>query len=135
VLVHDLRDCGVASIYCDESKTGPAEIVVVIPAGRRAHLREDFAFELLAFARFLGAVDAGAELQVHDAIAGVLAGEDDGGAVVFSLGSGSWPGDLDHVLSCCVERVAVTVCRWLEAAEPAPAVAVRPRDGRAIPAA
>src|SRR5579872_403811 len=51
-LVHDLSDCAVASIYCDETKTGPAELVAVIPAGRRANLREEFAFEFLSFARF-----------------------------------------------------------------------------------
>src|SRR3974390_3254785 len=40
-LVHDLSDCGVAVIYCDESKMGPAEIVAVIPANRRSRLREE----------------------------------------------------------------------------------------------
>jgi hypothetical protein len=49
ILVHDLPDSAVASIYCDESKTGPAELVAVIPASRRSELREDFAFEFLAF--------------------------------------------------------------------------------------
>ena len=41
VLVHDLSDCGIASIYCDESKAGPAEILAVIPAHRRSHLRDE----------------------------------------------------------------------------------------------
>lgn len=131
VLVHDLSDCGVASIYCDESKTGPAEIVVVIPAERRMRLREDFAFELLAFARFLGAVDAGDELEVHDAIAGVLAGGCDGETVVLSLGGGLWHDDFDLALSRCVERVAMTLARWLEAGC---AAAWRQR-GREMPAA
>src|SRR4051812_30295551 len=53
-LVHDLADCAVASIYCDESKAGPAEVLTVIPAGRRLHLRDEFAFEFLGFAAFLG---------------------------------------------------------------------------------
>ena len=76
-LVHDLSDCAIASIYCDESKAGPAEILAVIPADRRSHLRDEFAFEFLAFARFLGSLSAGAELQVHDAIASAIADQRD----------------------------------------------------------
>ena len=113
-LVHDLSDCAIASIYCDESKAGPAEILAVIPADRRSHLREEFAFEFLAFARFLGSLSAGAELQVHDAIASALADQRDSKAFVFSISSGLWPSDLDPVLSRCVEKVAVTLCQWLE---------------------
>jgi hypothetical protein len=40
-LVRDLSDCAIASIYCDESKAGPAEILAVIPADRRSHLRAE----------------------------------------------------------------------------------------------
>ena len=112
-LVHNLSDCAVASIYCDESKAGPAEIVVVIPADRRAHLREDFAFEFLTFARFLGALSAGTELEVHNAIDAALAEERGSSALAFSLSSGLWPGDLGLILSHCVEQVALTLCRWL----------------------
>ncbi|HXK07917.1 MAG TPA: hypothetical protein VMS37_36325 [Verrucomicrobiae bacterium] len=115
-LVHDLADCAVASIYCDESKAGPAEIVAVVPASRRAGLREEFAFEFLAFARFLGALGAGDEVQVHDAIAAACAEQRDARAVVFSMSSGTWPSDLDPVLSCCVEKVAVTLCEWMDGA-------------------
>jgi hypothetical protein len=112
-VVHDLSDCAIASIYCDESKSGPAEILAVIPVGRRALLRDDFAFEFLAYARFLGSLSAGAELQVHDAIAAAIADQSDSKAFVFSISSGLWPSDLDHVLSRCVEKVAVTLCQWL----------------------
>jgi hypothetical protein len=114
VLVHDLSDCAIASIYCDESKAGPAEVLAVIPAGRRAHLRNEFAFEFLAFARFLGSLSAGAELLVHDAIASAIADQSDSKTLVFSISSGLWPSDLDPVLSCCVEKVAVTLCQWLD---------------------
>jgi hypothetical protein len=112
-LVHDLADCACASIYCGESKAGPAEMLVVIPGNRRIRLREEFAFEFLAFARFLGAIRAGTELQVHDAIISAI-GEHQSGPLAFSISSGLWPGDLDHCLSLCVERVAVTLCRWLD---------------------
>ncbi|MDE3164808.1 MAG: hypothetical protein KGN36_03305 [Acidobacteriota bacterium] len=114
VLVHDLHDCGVAAIYCDESKTGPAEIVAVMPAARRRFRRDDFAFEFLAFARFLGSMPENAALQVHDAIESALAEATAAETVAFSIGSGLWPGDFDCELSTCVEKVAVTMCRWLD---------------------
>jgi hypothetical protein len=111
-LVHDLSDCAVALLYCDESKAGPAEVVAVIPASRRARLREEFAFEFLAFARFLRTVDAEAEFQVHQAITSAIA-EGDSNTLVFSISSGIWPSDLDPVLSLCVEKVAVTLREWI----------------------
>lgn len=112
-VIHDLSDCALSIIYCDESKIGPAEVVVVMPASRRERLRPEFAFEFLAFCRFLNVVHAGHECQVHEAIAQGIsetAAEDD---LVFSFSSGLWPSDLDHVLSRCVEKVAVSVSRWL----------------------
>jgi hypothetical protein len=114
-VVHDLSDCALALIYCDESKAGPVEILGVIPASRRPHLRDDFAFEFLAFARFLGALNCEAEFQVHDAVASAIADQRDSNAFVFSISSGLWPSDLDPVLSHFVEKVAVTLCHWLDA--------------------
>lgn len=111
-LVHDLSDCAVASLYDNESKAGPAEILAVIPARRRARLREDFAFEFLAFARFLGAITPGAELQAHDAMVAALA-DDAGSSCVFSISSGLLAADVDPVLSRCAETVAVTLGRWM----------------------
>jgi hypothetical protein len=113
-LVHDLSDCAIASIYCDESKAGPAETLAVISADRRSHLRDEFAFEFLAFARFLGSLSAEAALQVHDAITAAIADQPESKALVFSISSGLWMRDLDPVLSCCVEKVAVTLCQWLD---------------------
>ena len=113
-VINDLSDSVIVSIYCNESKAGPAEILAVVPANRRSRLREEFAFEFLAFARFLGTLSAGAELQVHDAIASVLADQHNSRNLVFSISSVIWPGDLDRALSCCVEKIAVTLCRWLD---------------------
>ena len=112
-LVHDLSDCAIASIYCDDSKAGPAEILAVIPAHRRSQLRDEFAFEFLAYVRFLGSVSAAAELRVHDAIASAIADSRDSETLIFSISSGMWPSDCDAVLSCCVEKIAVTLCQWL----------------------
>jgi hypothetical protein len=114
VIVQKLPDAAVALIYCNDSKAGPAEILAVLPANRRLHLRDEFAFEFLAFAHFLGAVNAEAELQLHDAIASALADRHDFDDLVFSISSVIWPGDLDSALSCCVEKVAVTICHWLD---------------------
>lgn len=113
-LVHDLSDCAIAMIYCDESKTGPTEIIAVIPARHRAQLRDEFAFEFLAFARFLGSLNASAELQVHDAVAAAVVDQPADTALVFSISSGLWPSELDPVLSRCVERVATALCKWLD---------------------
>lgn len=113
VMVHNLFDCAVALIYCAESKAGPAEIVAVVPGGDRSPLREDFAFEFLAFARFLGSLSGGAELRVHEAVTAALADRQDDSATVFSISSALWPGELDPGLSCCVEKIALTLCQWL----------------------
>jgi len=113
VLVHDLCDSSIALIYCNDSKAGPAEILAVLPSNRRSHLRDEFAFEFVAFARFLGTISAGAELQVHDAVAAAVA-DQHSGDLVFSISSATWPGDLDHALSRCVEKMAVTLCQWLD---------------------
>ena len=114
VLVHEHPDGATAMIYCDESKTGPAEIVSVLPARLRPQLRTDFPFEFLSFARFLGAIGAGCELQVHDAIAAAIADAGEEDSLVFSIGSGLWPSDRELVLSECVEAIAVTLLEWLE---------------------
>src|ERR1035438_8710680 len=43
LVIHDLRDCAVAMIYCEESKAGPLEILAIVPAERRSRLRREFA--------------------------------------------------------------------------------------------
>jgi hypothetical protein len=117
VLAQDLSDCAIAMIYCDESKTGPTEIIAVVPVGRRSRLRDEFAFEFLAFARFLGLLSAGDELEVHEALVAALTSREDGESIVFSISSAIWPGELDPTLSRCVEKLALTLGQWL--AEPA----------------
>ncbi len=112
-VVHRLHDCAVAMLYCDESKAGPAEIVTVIPAKERKRLRSEFAFEFVAFAGFLGCLGAGADLPVHDAVAAALSETDDSDSLVITVSTGLWTGDLDHVLSRCVEKIALAMLRWL----------------------
>ncbi|MBZ5617325.1 MAG: hypothetical protein LAQ69_01140 [Acidobacteriia bacterium] len=112
-VVHSLADCAAAMIYCDESKSGPAELIAVIPAGRRSRLRPEFAFEFVAFASFLGCIGPGADLPIHDMIVGAIAETDPSDALVFSISTGLWAIDLDHVLSRCVERIAIAMLLWL----------------------
>jgi hypothetical protein len=127
-VVHDLSDCAIATIYCDESKTGPAEILAVVPPDRLPRLRAEFAFEFLAFARFLGSVGVGAELQVHDGIAAAISDTSDSDTLVFSVSSGLWPSDLDHLLSQCVEKVAVVLCQWLRGSSHHPVARTRSKS-------
>ena len=115
-LIHVLCDCAVAMIYCSDSRTGPVEIVAVIPPELRARLRPDFVFEFVAFARFLGALNEGGALTVHDLMAAAIQGAQFSEALVFSISTGLWPSDQDHVLSCCVEKIALSMLEWV--AEP-----------------
>jgi len=101
-------------IYCGESKAGPAEIVAAVPPERRSRLRDEFAFEFLTFARFLGSLGAEAELQVHEAVVTALANREDSETLVFSISSGMWPSELDPILSRCIEKVALALCQWLD---------------------
>lgn len=112
VVAHALPDCAVATIYCEESKAGPAEIVAAIPAQRRARLRPEFAFEFLAFAGFLGSLGGGAELEVGEALSAALAEAPASDSLVFSITTELWTSDLDHVLSRCAEQTALALLRW-----------------------
>jgi hypothetical protein len=112
-LIHALGDCAVALIYCHDSRTGPLEIVAVIPPKLRARLRSDFAFEFVAFARFLGALSEGGALTVHDLMAAAMQAAPFSEALVFSISTGLWTSDLDYVLSDCVERIALSMLEWV----------------------
>lgn len=115
-VVHSLADCAAAMVYCDESKAGPAELVVVIPAERRSRLRAEFAFEFVAFASFLGCIGPGADLSIHDWIAGAIAETGPGDSLVLTISTGLWTIDRDYVLSLCVEKIAVAMLLWMREA-------------------
>jgi hypothetical protein len=112
-LIHALCDCAVGMIYCNDSRTGPVEIVAVIPPELHARLRPDFAFEFVAFARFLGALNEGGALTVHDLMAAAIREAQLSEALVFSISTGLWPSDQDRVLSCCVEKIALSMLEWV----------------------
>jgi len=89
----------------------------VIPAERRSRLRPEFAFEFLAFAGFLGSLGGGdAELEVSEGVTTALEESSVTDSLVFSISTGLWTSDLDHVLSRCVEQTTIAVLRWLRKA-------------------
>ena len=112
-LIHALRDCAIAMIYCNDSRTGPVEIVAAIPPESRARLRPDFAFEFVAFAQFLGALSEGCASTVHDLMTAAIREAPFSEALVFSISTGLWTSDQNHVLSCCVERIALSMLEWV----------------------
>jgi hypothetical protein len=111
-VIHDLDDCAVAMIYCDESKAGPAEIVAVIPAERRARLRAEFPFEFLAFTSFLRSTNEVAAHELYERMAAALTETSETDSLIFSITTGLWATDLDYVLSRCSEMVAMAMLRW-----------------------
>ena len=113
-VIHRLPDCAVGMVYCDESKTGPLELIAAVPAERRAALRPDFAFELVAFASFLGSLGEGAGLALSEGIAAAIAETPHSDSLVFSLCTGLWAGDLDYALSRCVEKIAAAMLDWMK---------------------
>lgn len=113
-LIHELPEGALALLYCDESKTGPIEVVMVLPAERLPQLTEELPFALLGFARLFGVISPQAELTVHEAVGAAIADRSPCRALVLSFSSGLWPVDLEPALSCCVEQVAMTLCQWLE---------------------
>ena len=112
-LIHALGDCAVGMIYCSDSRTGPVEIVAVIPPELRERLRSDFAFEFVAFARFLGALSEGGALTVHDLMATAIRETPFSEALVFSISTGLWTSDQDYVLSSCVEKIVSSMLDWV----------------------
>ncbi|MFN7996477.1 MAG: hypothetical protein U0Q18_22890 [Bryobacteraceae bacterium] len=112
-LAHDLSDSGLGMIYCDETRTGPAGIISVIPSCLRPRLRPDFAFEFVGFARFIGALSEDSALTVHDLIQAAIAETEPPDGLAFSLSTETWASDLDHVLSECVEQMALGMMQWI----------------------
>lgn len=112
-LIHDLGDCVVSLLYCDESKSGPAEVTIVVPEHRRVLLRQDFAFEALAFLGFLGVIPQAGNVAVHDGIQDALKAAEANESLVFTVSTGLWPSDCDLALSLCTENIAAAAMDWL----------------------
>ena len=111
-VVHDVQDAALAALYCNESRTGPVELLVALPAESRGRLRPEFAFEFVAYARFIGALQESAQLTVHDGMAAALDEAAPADSLVFSISTGLWAEDCDDLLSRCVERLSVGLLQW-----------------------
>ena len=67
----------------------------------------------MSFALFLGGLDEGGALKVHDLISAAIADSQPDDALIFSTSTGLWSKDLDYLLSNCVEKVATAALEWV----------------------
>lgn len=112
--IHDLGDAGIAIIDLEGSPGGPLEVTLVVPAHRRARVREDFAFEFAAFLRFLeGPKSSGSELAIHDYIHRVLSETGATTTLVFSVETRFLESEVQILIAEQVERLAISMIAWM----------------------
>lgn len=110
--IHDLGDSAVAIIDVEDSNGSPVEVVAVIPHHRVPRIRPDFAFEFVAFLRFVRAAEAGSELLIHDYVEHTLQEVAGGSSLIFSI-DGAVPPEMNLALSVHVERLSMCMLQWL----------------------
>jgi hypothetical protein len=77
-------------------------------------LRPEFAFEFLAFLRFLeGAENLGSELIIHDQIEGVLREADESRTRVFSIETRFVDPELHSILSGHLGKLIMSMVAWM----------------------
>ena len=114
--VHDLGDAGLAVLYIEGSPGGPMEIILVVPAQRRAKLRQDLAFEFVSFLRFVeGPESLGVEIAVHDYVERVLHEGGDPATLIFTVETLSITPDAHLPLSQQAEKLAASMIAWMAA--------------------
>jgi len=112
--IHDLGDAALAVLDLEGSPGGPLEVILVIPAHRRARIRKDFAFEFAAFLRFLeGPETSGSELAIHDHVHSVLNEADAGTTLVFSIETRFLEREVQILIAEQVERLAMGMIAWM----------------------
>jgi hypothetical protein len=112
--IHDLGDAGLAVIDLEGSPGGPLEVILVVPAHRRARVRKDFAFEFAAFLRFLeGPESSGSELAIHDYIHRVLHETGAATNLVFSIETSFLEREVQILIAEQVERLAIGMIAWI----------------------
>lgn len=112
--IHDLGDAGLAVIDLEGSPGGPLEVILVVPAHRRACVRKDFAFEFAAFLRFLeGPESSGSELAIHDYIHRVLHETAAATTLVFSIETCFLEREVQILIAEQVERLAIGMIAWI----------------------
>ena len=114
ISIHDLWDAGLALLDTEGSPGGPLEVVLAIPARRRARMRPDMAFELVAFLSFLrGLEKPGSEMAIHDYIQRVLEEADRLSTLVFSIETRFVVPESRMLISQQAERLAMTMIAWM----------------------
>jgi hypothetical protein len=112
--IYDLGDAGVAIIDLESAPGGPLEVTLVVPAHRRARVRNDFAFEFAAFLRFLeGPESSGSELAIHDHIHRVLRETGAATTLVFSIETRFLESEVQILIAEQVERLAISMIAWM----------------------
>jgi len=112
--IHDLWDAGLALLDIQGSPGGPLEVVLAIPAQRRARIRPDLAFEFVAFLAFLkGLEKPGSEMAIHDYIQRVLGEADRTSTLVFSIETRLVVPESRMSISEQAERLAMSMIVWM----------------------
>ena len=112
--IHDLGDSALGIIDLEGSPGGPLEVVAVVPGQRVKKLRPEFAFEFLAFLKFLeGAQNLGSELIIHDHIERVLKETDESRTLVFSIETRFVQSELHSVISAHVGKLTMSMVAWM----------------------
>jgi hypothetical protein len=115
VSIHDLWDAGLALLDIEGSPGGPLEVVLAIPARRRARIRPDLAFEFVAFLAFLkGLEKPGSEMAIHDYILRALGEADGTSTLVFSIETRFVVPESRMSISEQAERLAMCMIAWME---------------------
>jgi hypothetical protein len=114
VSIHDLWDAGLALLDIEGSPGGPLEVIIAIPAQRRARIRPDLAFELVAFLSFLkGLENPGSEMAIHDYVQRVLEESDATSTLVFSIETRFVVPESRMLISEQAERLAMSMIAWM----------------------
>jgi hypothetical protein len=112
--IHDLGDAGLAIIDMEGSPGGPLEIILVVPAGRRAKLRPDLAFEFVSFLRFLeGPESLGSEMAIHDYVERTLHEAGEPATLVFSIQTRFVLAEAQIPIAEQAEKLAMAITAWL----------------------
>jgi len=113
--IHDLWDAGLALLDIEGSPGGPLEVVLAIPAHRRARIRPDMAFEFVAFLSFLRGLDRpGSEMAIHEYIQHALEEADRLSTLVFSIETRFALPESRMSISQQAERLAMSMIAWME---------------------
>jgi hypothetical protein len=116
--IHDLGDSGLGILDLEGSPGGPLQIVLVVPACRRARLRPELAFEFVSFVRFLEGPEApGTDLAIHDYIQQVLEKPDDRTTLIFSIEARPLMAELQMPIAEQAERIAMSMIEWMSQKE------------------